>query len=75
MVTVCKNLVSVAEESGRLDEAMGEIAHYYEHETEEAIKIMTSLLEPIMILVMGLIVGFIVIAMMLPMFEMNLMVR
>lgn len=69
------NLVSVAEESGRLDEAMGEIAHFYEHETEEAVKVMTSLLEPLMILVMGLIVGFIVIAMMLPMFEMNMMVR
>ena len=69
------NLISVAEESGRLDEAMQEIAQFYEHETDEQIKIMTSLMEPLMILVMGLIVGFIVMAMMLPMFELNMIVK
>ena len=69
------NLISVSEESGRLDEAMQEIADFYERETDESIKIMTSLMEPLMILVMGLIVGFIVIAMMLPMFELNMIVK
>lgn len=69
------NLISVGEESGKLDEAMDEIASFYERETEEAVKILTSLLEPLMILVMGVIVGFIVIAMLLPMFELNLAVK
>lgn len=69
------NLLSVGEESGRLDDTLGEIANFYERETDEAIKVMTSLLEPLMILVMGLIVGFIVIAMLLPMFELNMMVK
>jgi type II secretory pathway component PulF len=69
------NLISVSEESGKLDEAMQEIAQFYEHETDEAIRIMTSLMEPLMILVMGLIVGFIVISMMLPMFELNMIVK
>ncbi len=69
------NLISVSEESGRLDEAMQEIAQFYERETDEAIRIMTSLMEPLMILVMGLIVGFIVISMMLPMFELNMIVK
>ena len=69
------NLITVSEESGRLDEAMQEIAQFYERETDEAIRIMTSLMEPLMILVMGLIVGFIVIAMMLPMFELNMIVK
>ena len=69
------NLVSVSEESGKLDEAMREIAQFYERETDEQIKIMTSLMEPLMILVMGLIVGFIVMAMMLPMFELNMIVK
>ena len=69
------NLVSVGEESGNLDEALGEIASFYESETEEAVKIITSLLEPLMILGMGLIVGFIVIAMLLPMFELNMAVK
>ena len=69
------NLISVSEESGRLDEAMQEIASFYERETDESIKIMTALMEPLMILVMGLIVGFIVISMMLPMFELNMIVK
>ena len=69
------NLVMVGEESGKLDEAMEEIANFYERETDEAIRILTSLLEPLMILVMGAVVGFIVIAMLLPMFELNLAVK
>lgn len=69
------NLVSVGEESGSLDDALGEIASFYEAETEEAVKTVTSLLEPLMILGMGLIVGFIVIAMLLPMFELNMAVK
>lgn len=67
------NLISVGEESGRLDGAFGELANAYEHDTDEAIRIMSSLLEPVMILVIGLIVGFIVMAMLLPVFEINMM--
>lgn len=69
------NLISVGEESGRLDEALAEIANSYEHDTDEAIKVMSSLIEPLMILGMGLIVGFIVVAMLLPVFEINIMAR
>lgn len=69
------NLISVGEESGKLDEALGEIANFYERESDEATRILTSLLEPLMILGMGLVVGFIVIAMLLPMFEINMMVK
>jgi len=67
------SLVIVGEESGRLDEALGEIASAYERDTDETIRILTSLLEPVLILVMGLIVGFIVVAMLLPIFEINMM--
>jgi len=67
------SLIIVGEESGRMDEALGEIAATYERDTDEAVKMMTSLLEPILILVMGLIVGFIVVAMLLPIFEINMM--
>ena len=69
------NLVSTGEESGKLDEALSEIANTYERETEEALRMMTSLLEPLMILVMGLVVGFIVISMLLPMFELNMAIK
>jgi len=69
------NLISVGEESGRLDEALGEIGNFYERETDEALRAMTALIEPLMILAMGLVIGFIVIAMLLPMFELNMMVH
>ncbi|MCK5012446.1 MAG: type II secretion system F family protein, partial [Candidatus Omnitrophica bacterium] len=67
------SLIIVGEESGKLDEALGEVASTYERDTDEAVKVMTSLLEPVLILVMGLIVGFIVVAMLLPIFEINMM--
>ncbi len=67
------SLIIVGEESGRMDEALGEIASAYERDTDETLKVMTSLLEPILILVMGLIVGFIVVAMLLPIFQINMM--
>jgi general secretion pathway protein F len=69
------NLIIVGEESGKLAEALSEVADSYERETDEAVKIMTNLLEPLMILGMGLVVGFIVVAMLLPIFEINLMAR
>jgi general secretion pathway protein F len=69
------NLISVGEESGRIDDALKEVADSYERDTDDALRVATSLLEPVMILGMGLIVGFMVMAMLLPIFEMNLMVQ
>lgn len=69
------NLIIVGEESGKLTDALAEVADSYERDTDETMKIMTNLLEPLMILVMGLIVGFIVVAMLLPIFEINVMAR
>ncbi len=67
------SLLIVGEESGKLDNALAEIASSYERDTDEAIKVLTSLMEPLMILSMGLVVGFIVVAMLLPIFQMNMM--
>lgn len=69
------NLLIMGEESGRLEETLSEIAASYERETEEAVKVMTTLLEPLVILVMGIVIGFIVIAMLLPVFQINLMAQ
>ena len=69
------NLITVGEESGKLEEALSEVSGAYERDTDESIRTMSSLLEPLMILVMGLVVGFVVIAMLLPIFEINMMVR
>lgn len=69
------NLVAVGEQSGSPEKSLFKIAESFERQTDNMIKIITSLLEPILILIVGLIVGFIVIAMLLPIFQMNLIVR
>lgn len=69
------NIVSVGEESGNLEKSLLKVAEGYERESDEAIKIMMSLLEPVMILTLGAVVGFIVISMLLPIFEINFMMR
>lgn len=69
------HLISVGEESGNLEEVLQEIADTYEQETAEQVKLMTTLLEPIMILAIGLVVGLIVFAMLLPIFEIDVLAR
>jgi type IV pilus assembly protein PilC len=62
-------MIGVGEETGALETMMTKIADFYEEQVETAVKALTSILEPIMILAVGGIVGFIVIAMYLPMFK------
>lgn len=63
------NMAAVGEEAGRLDETLAEVASFYEKEIDRQSRLATSLLEPILILVVGGIVGFIVMAMLLPIFK------
>ena len=72
---IAVQMISVGEQSGELEAMLGKIADTYETEVESQIMAMTSMLEPVMILVMGLVVGFIVISILLPIFEMNQMIR
>jgi len=67
------HFIGIGEESGRLDEALNEIADWYERDTAEGIKILTNLLEPVIILSVGLILGLIIIAVLLPVFSINTM--
>lgn len=69
---VCE-MATMGEESGTLDNMMIKVAENYEREVDQLVKALTSLLEPLMILVMGGVVAFIVMAMLLPIFQMNLM--
>lgn len=66
------NMISVGEGSGKVTEALEEIANVYEREVDQSIKIMSSLMEPLLILVVGAIVGFIVFAMLLPVFNIGM---
>ena len=63
------HMIGVGEETGSLDQMLTKVAEFYEDEVASAIKALTSILEPVMIILVGAIVGFIVISMYLPMFK------
>src|SRR3954469_1296210 len=63
------HMVGVGEETGALDQMLTKVAEFYEDQVEAAVKALTSILEPIMIIFVGGIVGFIVIAMYMPLFK------
>jgi len=62
-------MISVGEQTGALDEMLTKIAVFYEDEVDQAVENLTSVIEPIMIVLMGGIVGGMVVAMYLPMFK------
>ena len=62
-------MIGVGEETGALEQMMSKIADFYEDQVAAALKALTSILEPAMIILVGGIVGFIVVAMYMPMFE------
>lgn len=64
------HMIAVGESTGALDAMLGKIADFYEDEVDQAVETLTSLLEPVMMVVLGTIIGFIVIAMYLPIFTM-----
>jgi type IV pilus assembly protein PilC len=63
------HMVAVGEETGQLDQMLGKIADFYEAEVDAKVKALTALIEPLMIIFVGGVVGFIVISMYLPMIE------
>lgn len=64
------HMIAVGESTGALDAMLGKIADFYEDEVDQAVASLTSLLEPIMMVFLGVVIGFIVIAMYLPIFKM-----
>ncbi|ARV61919.1 pilus assembly protein PilC [Nostocales cyanobacterium HT-58-2] len=62
-------MISIGEETGEIDAMLMKIAEFYEDEVEQAVKALTSVLEPIMIVVLGGMVGTILLSMYLPMFK------
>lgn len=72
---IARNMIAIGEESGRMESSLLKLAVSYEKKTEEMIKILTSLLEPLLIVGIGLIIGFVIISMLLPIFQMNFMIQ
>jgi type IV pilus assembly protein PilC len=69
--TAVIQMIAAGEESGRLGDVVNEIAAYYSKALRDAIKAVTSMIEPLMIVIMGSIVGFIAMAVILPIFKMS----
>ncbi len=69
------HLISVGEESGTIAETLGDVASAFEEETGEWIKVLTTLMEPLMIVLVGGVVGFVVVAMLLPVFQLDIMAQ
>ena len=64
-------MTSIGEESGALDQMLGKAADFYEEEVDEAVKALSSLMEPFIIVILGTIIGGIVVSMYLPIFKMG----
>jgi len=62
-------MIGVGEETGALEQMLSKIADFYEDQVAAAVKSLTSILEPVMLVVVGGIVGFIVISMYMPLFK------
>ncbi len=68
-------MISAGEESGKLGEVLDEISVYYSKTLKDRIKAVTSMIEPVMIILMGSVVGFIAMAIILPIFKMSQVVK
>ena len=62
------HMIAVGEDTGQLEHMLGKVADFYEAEVDAKVKALTSLIEPLMIVFVGGVVGFIVISMYLPIF-------
>lgn len=72
---VLRQMIATGEKTGELPELLSRAADAYENDFSKKVQLMLSLLEPSMIVVMGLIIGFIVFSVLLPIFQMNQLIR
>jgi type IV pilus assembly protein PilC len=68
-------MVRVGEETGELEKMLSKIADFYEDEVDSAIANLTSIIEPLMMIAVGCVVGVIIIAMYLPMFKLLTLIQ
>jgi type IV pilus assembly protein PilC len=64
-------MVAIGEESGSLDHMLSKVADFYEQEVDDAVEALSSLMEPMIMVVLGTLIGGLVIAMYLPIFKMG----
>jgi type IV pilus assembly protein PilC len=64
-------MVSIGEESGSLDQMLGKVADFYEAEVDDAVASLSSLMEPLIMVILGVLIGGLVVAMYLPIFKLG----
>jgi len=64
-------MVAIGEESGALDSMLGKVADFFEEEVDEAVSALSSLMEPLIMVILGVLIGGLVIAMYLPIFKLG----
>jgi type IV pilus assembly protein PilC len=69
------HMVRIGEETGELETMLSKIADFYEDEVDAAVQSLTAIIEPVMMIAVGLVVGIIIISMYLPMFKMLTLVK
>jgi type IV pilus assembly protein PilC len=69
------HMVGVGEETGNLDGMLAKVADFYEDEVDASIQSLTSIIEPLLMIMVGVVVGIIVIAMYLPMFRILTLIK
>ena len=68
---VVPHMLSVGEETGKVDEVLGKLSHYFEVQSEEMIKGLTTIIEPLIMVVLGIGVGFLIISVILPIYNLT----
>ena len=68
-------MVSIGEESGSLDDMLARVANIYEQEVDDAVDGLTALLEPIIMAVLGVLIGGLIVAMYLPIFQLGSVIK
>ena len=67
-------MISIGEESGQIDAMSGKVADFYEAEVDDAVERLSSLMEPLIMVVLGVLIGGIIVAMYLPIFKLGAVV-
>ncbi|MDZ4209613.1 MAG: type II secretion system F family protein, partial [Candidatus Curtissbacteria bacterium] len=68
---IIPQMISVGEETGKMDEILLKLSHYFEQESEEMVKGLTTAIEPLIMIVLGIGVGFLVIAVIMPIYNLT----
>lgn len=70
---IVSQMIAVGEQTGKIDEVMRSLSEFFEEETEKSVNILTSLLEPILLIIVGLGVAVIVVSIIVPIYQISTM--